>query len=386
VIIINKASSIGIMDEITIDTIKEFEDRGILLKNSETYTFKVQFFYEWLISFGIEKLSPSLLELDAMKEKNKKEEDARITSKELVAVLDNWGLYNGLRITTDFLTIWLNQFGDNTRQRYIFKILQNLRFYSIDNLNMCVMQLFKTIIIKLKDDGYIREVTSKDFIGNEKLDSHKDKSKKAIKLSYNPKRDDILVSYLDGIGKSGAEYAKIFADKNNIYYKNVVEINKIEKTIREDTKIKVLIFLDDIIGTGNTIKRNLENFVTNLKDKSILERIRIHLGVICGFQDAKSEIENIIDKLNINAKIHLCDILDNSDKCFHASSKIFTNENERNNAKSICYEIGSRLVNYNELGFGDCQATIVFPNTCPNNTLPIFWKETENWKALFKRI
>jgi hypothetical protein len=60
--------------------------------------------------------------------------------------------------------------------------------------------------------------------------------------------------------------------------------------------------------------------------------------------------------------------------------------NNRNVAKDICYDIGSNLFNYNELGFGDCQAIVIFSKNCPNNSLPILWEKNNDWTPLFERV
>jgi hypothetical protein len=38
------------------------------------------------------------------------------------------------------------------------------------------------------------------------------------------------------------------------------------------------------------------------------------------------------------------------------------------------------------LGFGDCQALVVFETGCPNNSVPILWKQTGEWQPLFPRV
>jgi len=64
---------------------------------------------------------------------------------------------------------------------------------------------------------------------------------------------------------------------------------------------------------------------------------------------------------------------------------IFPEHIERQKAESICKKIGATLEKRHPLGFSDCQSRVVFPTTCPNNSLPILWKETSTWKPLFKR-
>ena len=96
----------------------------------------------------------------------------------------------------------------------------------------------------------------------------------------------------------------------------------------------------------------------------------------------EKEFENL--KIN-NINLIICEPLNESDKCFSDESKIYTNPDDRRNARDICWEKGNYLLYNNPLGFGDCQSIVVFPDTCPNNSLPILWAEKENFKPLFKR-
>lgn len=53
--------------------------------------------------------------------------------------------------------------------------------------------------------------------------------------------------------------------------------------------------------------------------------------------------------------------------------------------RAVAHAHGSRIVRKNALGFGDLQAAIVFPDTIPNNCLPILWGSSADWRPLFER-
>jgi hypothetical protein len=52
-------------------------------------------------------------------------------------------------------------------------------------------------------------------------------------------------------------------------------------------------------------------------------------------------------------------------------------------------QIGRELTPQSPLGYGDQAGLVVFHNTVPNNTLPIFWSNGRvnelSWKPLFSR-
>ena len=86
-------------------------------------------------------------------------------------------------------------------------------------------------------------------------------------------------------------------------------------------------------------------------------------------------------------RVSICDPLGNSDKCFSERSGILPESAKRVRAKEIVESYGRRVSKQHPLGFGNCQALIVFENTCPNNSLPILWAQGlhNDWRPLFSR-
>lgn len=125
----------------------------------------------------------------------------------------------------------------------------------------------------------------------------------------------------------------------------------------------------------------------NYPEIFLKDGLSIHLGIICGFDEAKQKITEHFINLDINVTITLIDILSDSDRCFSNASVIFPNVADREKARSICYEYGNAIIRDRDSAFGysGSQATVVFSNTCPNNSLPILWKKTPNWQPIFER-
>ena len=200
------------------------------------------------------------------------------------------------------------------------------------------------------------------------------------------KRKDIIVSYLDGLSKSGAEYAKRFADENNVFYDRVVAPSKIYSMFQKNKNDLIgIVFIDDFSGTGGTLKDKLENFYT--ENKALFEEFTfsIHIGVVTGFMEAKNKLESTIELLGINAYVYFHNLLNEQDKVFSNESNFFDNYAAKEKTKNVVTFYGQKLVKKYPLGFGDCQTLIVFPSTCPNNSLPILWQERDDWIPLFKR-
>jgi hypothetical protein len=346
-------------------SINEFIVREIIQKSNGNIVFRVKFFYEWLLKYGNQKIFTTPADIDTIAERKRLEEIAIVKPEEISSLTKNWGPYQGKEVTTDRVREWLSQFGTNvSNQRLMFRILQNIIFFDNNLVRVSAQELYKSIVRKLAQSGLERVIGI-----NQK------------------KRDDILVSHLESnFAKSGAEYAKIFADENSIYAGSAVSKSKLLEHLSSNNQVRALVFIDDFAGSGDSVCRNLSEI--NSTVGSIIEEknIYVFVGVICGFKDAKIRIQKFISTLNFKADVFFSKDLDEDDRCFGDYSKVFPYINERNKAKSICLEYGEKLYQNNPLGYKDCQALVVFPNACPNNTLPILWAETNFWNPLFKRI
>lgn len=361
--IIDQAVRMSLLESVAISTLKEFIERDVLIEDGNKIDFKVIFFKDWLLAGGIEKLRTTLLESDRLDHELMTNKLAEVRAEEIITLTKDWVPYRGLEITTDKVRAWLEQFGDNKNQRLIFKILQNLHFYTDFELKTKMAQIFNQVKRSFIEAGVVRTIKGKEFT-----------------------RKDIVVSYLeDSPAKSGAEYAKLFSDENNIFFKNVVAPDKLDRYLDTNKNVNSVLFIDDFIGSGSSAIENITRLSETFPKIFQNPDLSFHYGVVCGFQEAKHKIIIRMKRLKINLAVHICDLLDESDKMFEDSSKIFTAPGERYAARTICYYQGSILEKNHPLGYGNMQSIVVFPKTIPNNSLPILWAENKEWKALFPR-
>ena len=357
--ILEKVSSFDVSNLIAEKELNQFKERQILVDNDGIYKCKVAFFERWLKDVGMKEIITTS-STDYTLENKKAEEEARIRSEEIVNLATKWnGTYLGELITEDKIRAWLNQFGTSKNQRLMFKLLENLRFYSGVAIRSKIQEAHEIVTNKL-----VRKYES---------------GKK--------KRQDILVSYLDGPGKSGAECARKYASHNEIYSDKIIEREKIPDFVKQNKELEAVVFIDDFIGTGQQAKEYFEKLASSCGDILRERKLLLFFIVISGFQSQADEIrETFLPKLSLpDVRIHLCDPLSDEDKCFSNKSKIFTDQNERESAMNLAQELGSKLEKKYPLGYGNCQATVVFEWGCPNNCLPILWKESQTWRPLFKR-
>jgi len=150
-------------------------------------------------------------------------------------------------------------------------------------------------------------------------------------------------------------------------------------------KIKALVFIDDFIGTGGSACQYFEELANECGELLRNPNLIVFFISVSGFQEAKTRLEAKLVELNVNVNVHICDPLDESAKVFSDRSKVFSNPRDLEQAKNVAYKHGSSIAKHDPLGYGDCQAAVVFPDACPNNTLPILWSDSNGWTPLFKR-
>jgi hypothetical protein len=112
---------------------------------------------------------------------------------------------------------------------------------------------------------------------------------------------------------------------------------------------------------------------------------RISVYVMFAFPEALEAVRKAFQGIDVVAATILGDELRACDD----AAQIFTDDGERRFANEILQQIGRDLVARHPLGHSDMAALVVFHNTTPNNTLPIFWCSgtvgERPWRPLFPR-
>ena len=330
--------------------------REVLTAHDGSLACKVPLFREWLAVSGTREILQTLPELRAAEEVRLEEEDAVVQPEEIVGLLEGWGTYKGQAITEDRVRSWLRQFGATVNQRLAFTLLQGVKFYS-------------TGLVREK----LREAHSIVVRGTRS------------RVSGERVRRDILVSHLGGVGKSSAQYARLYADENRIAKDNVVSPENIPAALKSK-HCQSLVFVDDFIGTGKTARRSIREIVENFGPEIESSPVSVHVIALTGFNRGSRLVENTLADIAESWELNICDPIDESQGPFAEGSTIFVDVEERERARRLIEECGRRSLPKTPLGFGDCAALVVFDSSCPNNSLPVLWaSESETWLPLFRR-
>lgn len=352
------AKRYGLEARVVENALNEFVQREVLVESDGCIACKVPFFGRWLRTVGPWQIITTYTETEAVRLYHEAEEEAAVTSSELLKLLSHWGTYKGRRVTADDVRAWLEQFDTKSDQRLMFRLLQALRFYSEDEVR-----------------GYMRVahgIVTRGLV-------------EKVALKQVKRWQSVLVSYLDGPGKSGSRFAKLYIDENSMYHDSLIEKGQLAKVLANRSDIQAIVFIDDFVGTGRSAMTYLEEVIRDLDHVLSSREVRLFFISVSGFISGVNQIERHVATLPHSISLHTCDALDESHVCFSDTSSIFPEPSERDRAMDIAESKGKLLCKSAPLGYDNCQALIVFAHNCPNNTLPILWEKRSDWCPLFQR-
>lgn len=338
--------------------LKQFVERGVLVEHNGEYRCRVFMFEQFLRERSAELITTEFTDREERTRQEREENEAYVTSAELLTLTEAWGNFKGNNITPEHVRAWLDQFETNTDKRLMFQLLKAVRFYSEGNVRE-----------KLRDAmSFVRRATVE------------------LRREGERHRGDILVTHLGGIAKSSAHYARVFCKENKIILRNAVGHDELAAKLQsKEVEVRGVVIVDDLIGTGATAIESLTEFDSAVGKVLRDSGIPIFLIAVCGFQEAIEKVENFLRKLTIQVELHVCDELHESDRAFNAKSRAFSSERDLIRARDLAIAKGQELEKKWPLGYGDSQGLVAFFEACPNNTLPILWKSSKEWRALFPR-
>lgn len=137
-----------------------------------------------------------------------------------------------------------------------------------------------------------------------------------------------------------------------------------------------LIFFDDIIGTGKTVKDFFE------KNREKLSKVNNYIFCIEVMNEALSMLNEFFKNENINCKIIYYKV---SMKAFDEGIIFSSNTKQKELALRTFEESLWNHGNENIMGYNNSQAIISFFRNTPNNTISSFWCNRKQWNGLFPR-
>ncbi len=343
----------------------DFLRRDILRERQGDLYFTVPLFQKWLVDFGISKLITSTFADDLESSIKEAEDQAYVTAAEIQTLTHNWPLYKAQKIGGESVRAWLDQVPTFQEQRLLFKLLQNLRFVSSAEVDDK---------LRSAHDRFTRV-----YIGVSTITKKSDR------------RSDLIITYVDGPGKSGAQCARDYAKINSISTTCIVDPSLLPKKLssHEGSKYdlpKAIVIVDDVVGSGKTLHDGLSLFLSQNEILLADLEIPVLVIVLISTEDGEKKIKKINSGISLN--FHFCELLGSNNFAFPDDGNGFWNGvEEKYRAKSLCSSIGAKLYK-SGLGYKDQGLLLVLPSTCPNNSLPILFKakiDNPPWVPLFLR-
>jgi hypothetical protein len=149
-----------------------------------------------------------------------------------------------------------------------------------------------------------------------------------------------------------------------------------------DRTIKRYVFIDDFCGSGSQATQYLKQLVENIKFEN--SDIEVHYLMIFGTEYGINEVR----KLGLFNTVEAVFTIDETFKAFSDNSRYFKNPPDetidRDFSKATALKYGIKLFNP-PLGYGNCELLLGLYHNTPDNSLPIFWSEQNEWNPIFKR-
>lgn len=145
------------------------------------------------------------------------------------------------------------------------------------------------------------------------------------------------------------------------------------------SQIENIVLVDDVIGTGRTIAKEVTRIA---EEVYALSRTRnIFVLTVAGYEDGMQHViektgATVVSALEYSTK----DTVANLDADFYCLLPMSERTAALDRIKRYC-----RSISTSELGYGGVGGLLVFDHNTPNTTLPIIWHKGKGWLPLFPR-
>lgn len=286
-------------------------------------------------------------------------------------------IYHGIwyGIEPKRLSLWLANFKTDEEQYFAACVLDSIIYRSDKQTLALLKQLFQLILPELHR-AYPMPLP-------EPINDWMEETNKNKPYSWGPSfRFVTVVKKSDPPTKSAYLIARYMKRDLNVMETLIISPWEIEDSIKKG--IKVFLFIDDFLGTGNQFC----DFVTEENIERFLKDIYAAYIPLVAHRDG---IEAITTKYNKLVKVNAVEILDNTHRLFHKECTCFDDgENTPDSAKQYYYDLlirkGINITGDDRRGYGGLELTYVFQHAVPDNCLPILWWDEPNvWNPLFNR-
>jgi hypothetical protein len=340
------------------EEVRELVARGLVREDRDgLIQARSAFIQDWLKEWGPERIRVDATASAALAKLESEEEAQRVRADEIRELRDSWPLYQSRRVEAEDIRAWLDQFAGARNQRLAFTVLRAVRFIS----NVELRSLYEAVHAQARRGTTIRLEPDKRY------------------------RREFAVVYAEADGKSASLMAKQYAHANQIHSSCIVAASRLDEHLAGRGYERVVI-VDDFIGTGNTAIDRLGDHAQVIREAAEATERNVVFAVAVAFQEGERRVDEWITSNAVPVEIAVGETLVDSDRCFHENAGAFETTDDRLVARRLFEELARRVGSREPLGTGDLEALVVFEHNCPNNTLPLLWKKSDEWTPLFERL
>ena len=280
-------------------------------------------------------------------------------SKENAKLFIEKGIWNNISTLT--LNQWLNNFVSE-EEKLLSAFLLNSFIYRTDvQTNSLLKNAFNSVLPSTLEKNVWKVLEQENFLGT-------------LTLDYKTNEDIRIVPVIrntDDPTKSGPLLARLYRRNININSKHFIWNWQIKEAIEEGAK--VIIFIDDMIGSGNQFSEFIEKCDINFESARF-----IYLPLLACKQGLIFLSEKIPD-----LEVSPVEVVDN-DINFFGQHEIYSDLKDLY-IKVEKDKLNSRFLRKFSCGYENLALTISYSHGTPNATLPLYWYESDKFYPLVRR-
>jgi hypothetical protein len=364
--ILKKRDTLVISEAELSAVLNDFVQRNVIEDNFGEFSFVLPIFSKWLVESGAQQIISDTLSEELAQSTIASEIASRISSKDISELVTDWPTYRGKEVNSDQVRSWLDQVDDIIDRAILFQLLKRVVFVREEHIREMLRVAF----------GIIRRDLPVP-----------------VQTARNQLRNDVVVTYVDGEGKSGSSYTSLFTDENRISASRIVSKSSFKQDfVKFDrAEISSVVIIDDLAASGKSLSDNVSKFIK--ENRETLAGVKVRVVALLATSEATRKIQRDFEKIeDVDLKLNVCETLKDEDRALPKDHSGFKTEEDWVRAHALLTDLGARIDRRSPLGFGGMGLLVVFPGNTPNNTLPILRSKSKQsakskmWIPLFERV
>src|SRR5690606_27900735 len=114
------------------------------------------------------------------------------------------------------------------------------------------------------------------------------------------RRSDVWITFVDAVGKSGLQYARMYAKTNSISTTCIYDPATLAKklsALKDDAPPKAVIVIDDVVGSGDTLTGGIKSFSDICSAHLIAHGIPLLVVALVATEEGERRVNVALEKL-----------------------------------------------------------------------------------------